>query len=199
MAIIIPPPPNTADVLEGTKISKSWLNFFDKIWRTAKSGLSWDGLIDSTTSTAPAAGEARLNWDDTNKRIQATDSTPTTFNFGLIDRGDPSAYDFAKADLTLDDNWHDMDLSSIVPVGAKAVLIRTAINHTTALSGVQYRKNGNANVINVSDAITTVASSANYVTGIVACDVNRIIEYRTQNGAPAPTDIILIVISGWFI
>lgn len=67
------------------------------------------------------------------------------------DRGDPSAVDFDIGDLTADNDWHDLDLSSIIAAGAKGNLVHLQIfgNGSGAARVVQLRENGNSNAINM--------------------------------------------------
>jgi len=38
-----------------------------------------------------------------------------------VDRGDPADIDFNNNDLILDDTWHELDLSAVIPTNAKLV------------------------------------------------------------------------------
>lgn len=114
-----------------------------------------------------------------------------------VDRGDPAAVDFAVGDLTTNGAWHDLDLSSIVPAGAKSVILYVAMRDTAADVIVIFRKNGNSNSINVGG----VANEDSHATSqrgdiIVALDSNRVIEYFTTNTS---IDTLNITVKGWFI
>ena len=58
-----------------------------------------------------------------------------------VDRGDPSSWDFQEGDLTTDNTWRDLDLSSIVPSGAVAVHLYVLIKDDTANKNIKFRKN----------------------------------------------------------
>jgi len=94
-----------------------------------------------------------------------------------IDRGDPFITDFEAGDLTTDGQWHDLDLSAIVPAGAKAVVFRVYVMNTTAMSDFRMRKNGNSNAKNTSELYTQVGNIVYTADMIVSPDTNRIIEY----------------------
>lgn len=111
------------------------------------------------------------------------------------DRGDPSANDFTQATLTVDGAWHDMDLSSIVPVGTKAVLLGGLIRDDAVGNSVMFRENGNTNAYNVERVFTQVANVTLGYTTIVACDTNRVIEYRFVE---ADFDIAYVNVKGWW-
>ena len=114
----------------------------------------------------------------------------------FVDRGDPAAWDFQTANFTTNGNWYDLNLASIVPAEAKAVLLRVAICDN--LVGVDFylRKNGNANVYNLSQLITQVANTYINFNFIVALDSNKVIEYKAYNTTWTG---IYIVVQGWFV
>ncbi len=99
----------------------------------------------------------------------------------IIDYGDSSSAGWDLTALTTDGAWHDLDLSSIVPAGAKFVLMKIYVQDDAAGSYVQLRKNGNTEIFNAFTCRTQVANQVNEQDGWVACDTNRVIEYRTAN------------------
>lgn len=113
----------------------------------------------------------------------------------LKDRGDATAVDFAMAALTTDNTWRDLDLSAIVPKGAKAVLLYVKITDNAAESLLSFRKNGNYAAYNMSTIATQVANVSVYADVFVFVDKDAKIEYRGSN--LAFTDIS-IVVKGWF-
>ena len=119
---------------------------------------------------------------------------------GFIDRGNPTAYDYnetgSKAVLNTDETWHDLDLSAIVPAGAKAVLIRLETCDDELGSEFKLRKKGNSNEYNIVNTNTMVASAKHPWTVVVACDSNRVVQYFGANRAFI---YIRVVITGWFI
>lgn len=113
-----------------------------------------------------------------------------------VDRGDPAAYDFAVGDLTTDNTWNDLDLSSIVPAGATAVHISGWIGDDTAGNYILFRENGNSNEYNRAGVTISVANKAVDFNFIVSCDSSRIIEYLTANDTYTN---INITVNGWII
>lgn len=113
----------------------------------------------------------------------------------FYDRGDPSDYDFSLTDLTTDGNFHDLNLSSVVPNGAKAVLLYVMIRDNLVDSYIYFRKNGSTNNKSRSLVRTSVANQNNDADMIVPCDDNRIIEYNASNTTFANIDI---TIKGWW-
>jgi len=112
-----------------------------------------------------------------------------------IDRGDPAAYDKAKEDLTIDGAWHDWDVSTIVPAGAKAVLLIGHLEGNAIDWKINFRKKGNSNEINHADMETIRANVTRHRSVIVSVDVDRIIEYNADN--QAWTELNLSV-RGWW-
>ena len=133
--------------------------------------------------------------------ISEHDTSLTTLEAAVyvnyVDRGDPAAVDFAVGALTTDGAWHDLDLSSIVPASAKAVIIRAQIEDNAAGSIFAIRKNGNSNIVNNARQVTQVADVPIHITPtIVPVDTNRVIEYFASN---TTWTTINIAVCGWFI
>lgn len=112
-----------------------------------------------------------------------------------VSRGDPSADDFTQATLTMDNAFHDLDLSSIVPAGAVMVKVRIYLSDDHANATFSLRKNGNSN--NKANSVLT-----NQVVGVaisdvfeVECDANRVIEYRASEALST----LQIVVLGWWL
>lgn len=116
----------------------------------------------------------------------------TTTIAGYVDRGDPAGVDKIVGDFTLDGNWHDLDLSGIVPAGTKAVYLTVTL---AAVAGnyIYFRKNGNVNTANVL-GISSVVLAATMGSFVVPCDSSRVIEY-----AGAAAALCNLVVSGYFI
>ena len=111
----------------------------------------------------------------------------------LNDRGDPAAWDLTEATMTMDDAWHDLDLSAIVPADAAWVLLRVLISDPNIDDSLQFRKNGNINTYAVSRVICQVANQNIEAELLVPCDAARVIEYL----ANAVITSINIVVLGW--
>ncbi len=112
-----------------------------------------------------------------------------------VDRGDPAAYDFAVGDFTKDGTWYDLDLSGIIPVSAKAVLLEFDIETVNREKHIRIRKYGNANVINHQDIETFNGGIHQSGSVIVAVDYNRIIKYNIDVATWTELDM---VIRGWW-
>jgi hypothetical protein len=112
-----------------------------------------------------------------------------------VDRGDPNAWDYIVGNFTRDNVWHELNLSSIVPAGAAAALIRVAVEATAAGKYFSLRKNGNANVFNMATLATQVANVVYRDSFIVSLDTERKIEYLVTD---TTVTTINFVVRGWF-
>jgi hypothetical protein len=113
-----------------------------------------------------------------------------------VDRGDPSSSDFEIGDLTADGSEHDMDLSSIVPVGATAVSLTVKVEDNATGSYVRFRSNGNSNTLAAFLTSTQVSGIPIYSNAIVALDADRIIEYKLLARTYTTCRITVV---GWWI
>ena len=171
-------------------------------WLTPAEGIQIDTTnlkldvngLDAIT-TIDAAADYVLVYD-------ATDSThkkilPTNLGHRFVDRGDPSSVDFSVGDFTTDSTWRDLDLSSIVPVGAVAVLLHVIVKDDVTNSQMLFRRNGNSNVWNRSVVATQAANISIFADIIVSCDSNRVIEYNGITAVAFTT--ISVIVKGWYI
>jgi len=164
-------------------------------------GCGWDEdtqiLRVLFTSTLSGSDEDILD-DIITNRIPASSPdccSPKTPSDEYVDRGDSSEYDFNVEDFTTDLQWHDLDLSSIVPEKAKLVHMRIRLS-TPSLAGINFRKKGNTNAVNTSTMKTQVANVYYYEEFFVPCDVNRMIQYMANNVSWTVLDV---TVRGWFI
>jgi hypothetical protein len=121
--------------------------------------------------------------------------TASTVGEIFVGRGDPAAYDWDETDLTLDETWNDLDLSSVVWDGASAVLLRVAVVDETPGLEFKMRQNGNSNAINVEEIATQVANQGHQQSFILSCDSAEMVEYWGTNTTWSGIDI---VVAGWW-
>jgi len=115
---------------------------------------------------------------------------------GFIDRGDPAAVDFAYGDLTHDGAWRDLDLSGIVPAGAKAVSLFHRQNTGTVLKHIYFRTKGNVNDKNVSKTFQQVANILRGKDHTIPLDADRKIQY--ESNIPIFSTCNITVKGWWF-
>ena len=99
----------------------------------------------------------------------------------FIDRGDPIGWDFVIPSWTTNGLWHSLNLSAIVPAGAKAVLLQTEVQSMGATDKIRFRELGNANQINMATCETLRAGIIRSEMKIVASSADRKIQYMADN------------------
>jgi len=141
-------------------------------------------------------GNGNLSWASVSDR---------TNNSGwfYVDRGDPNNYDFRFGYTPQnwipiqDAQYHELDLSSIVPIGAKRVRLNFVLRATSSLRTFVFRKKGQQNPYNV-DGITTQAANVHCRHNVeVNLDNTRIIEYYATAGSSI--DMVCIAVVGWWV
>lgn len=111
-----------------------------------------------------------------------------------IDRGDPSAYDYTFSAFTKDNNWHELDLSSIIGTGHKLVHCRLIIKDGVTDVEINFRQNGNSNSFNLFVGRVLTAGIYNAYDFFVYCDIDGVIEYKATNAAFSE---IYLLVRGW--
>lgn len=150
--------------------------------------------IDVTGLTpADHASRHESGGDD---EIDATGLTGAGHN--LVDRGDPSSLDLDVGSMTVDSNWYDWDLSSVVPAGAIAVELRIYQTSDAAARRLLFRKKGNSNELNIIAHKHIVANGTEMWQGKCFCNSARVIQYFVT-GASGNWANIGITIRGWWI
>lgn len=157
---------------------------------------------DTHEGTEDGGGNVSTNWASLHgSNVNALGVTHTT-GFSAdgsvggiyIQRGGDPVSDYTQATLTEDSAWHDLDLSAIIPVGAKAVSLSVAAKDGTVGQQLYIRPNGTTNnqyalVVNIQ--VANVWMSAQ---GFIALDSNRVVEYYLSSGM----DYSGITVTGWF-
>lgn len=113
-----------------------------------------------------------------------------------IDRGDPVNADFATEDFTLDDAWHELDLSSLIPAGATAVALTGLFINEQVQRLAMFRLHGNSNAANVARIYTQSASLTICSDFVVALDPDRKIDYLFEGFF---WSTISLTVKGWWL
>ncbi len=146
-----------------------------------------------------AAINALLAAHKTQHQTGGTDEVDATALVGrknYVDQGDPSGAHYMTGTFTTDGNWHDLDLSSKVPAGATVVHLLLNMRDNLANVAAEFRKNGNSNAQNIFWQRTQVANISIINDFFLACDANRVIEYRFSN---TTWSYIQLQVRGWLI
>jgi len=111
-----------------------------------------------------------------------------------VSSGDSDSFLFEKEDFNLDGNWNDLDLSAIVPVGAKVVHFNLIIGHLSAAQIIIFRKKGHTFIHNEVITYTQVNSKIISHSFFVGCDTDRVVQYKALD----PTWIVVdLYVHGW--
>lgn len=110
------------------------------------------------------------------------------------DRGLDAGHDFTEATLTVDNAWHDLDLSSIVPVGTVAVLMKSELTDAAFGCVVRYTITGIAGTYNCSRVHAPVTGGYGGGDSWVGVDGDRKIQYRAS---PAGIDSLKVYVAAW--
>ncbi len=113
----------------------------------------------------------------------------------FVYRGDPAAFDFSESNFTDDGTWRELDISAIIPVSAKAILVEIDFQSVNANKEIAFRKYGQTNEVNHVDAETLVGNQHQSYSCIIPVDSNRIIEYMIDN---ATWTALNLVVCGWW-
>lgn len=153
-----------------------------------------EDIANNTEDIGILAGLVEDNADDISDNT--TDIIINAGNIGYHDRGDPADLDWDEGDLTADNDWHDLDLSGIVPDKATLVGIFTEVRDNLVNQIFRVRTKGNVNTRNRDQLITVLANVYNSGMLFVAPDADRIIQYRANN---TTWTNIQLCITGWFL
>lgn len=112
-----------------------------------------------------------------------------------VDRGDHTDWDFDGTNLTRDGSWYDMNLSSVVPVGAICVHIIGKFKSSEVDKLLKFRVYGHTDPYTDRRTRTQVANIHNGFSFLFSLDSNRIVQYNIESANW--TDLAFTVV-GWF-
>ena len=150
--------------------------------------------------------------DDAQKTIDVAEVPESTVDGTVVegarhDRSvwrvpEPDVWDFDRDALAaigdVAATWFDLDLSSIVPVGTSAVLIRVYGLDNAVGSDFRLRKNGQANSFQVGSIWTCMANMPEHDQLKIGVDSDRKIEFYADPKASDWTSLSILVV-GWKI
>lgn len=113
-----------------------------------------------------------------------------------VDRGDTLGYDFHKANFTLDNAWHDLDLSAIVPAGPCLVHFAMIIYINTTGHSILFRKKGHPWGTNRWGFVCQSAIGFVQTNPIVLCDADRKIQYKVTG---VSCEDLELMVRGWWL
>jgi len=111
------------------------------------------------------------------------------------DRGDNESVDYITANFIRDGNYHDLDLSGVVGVGRRLVLVRLCIEGVYSGRYIWFKTKGNINSINIVERRTQVANISYYTDIWIYTNDAGVIEYNVHS---TNINYIHFCIRGWF-
>jgi len=114
----------------------------------------------------------------------------------LVIRPQYTSEDFTLPDFDNNNAWHDLDLSGIVPDKAYAVVANLRIGATASSESTRWRTKGSTTEFGAVKAGTYPVGSIRWHQLIIACDSDRIIQYRNTPGSWTYLDFNVY---GWFL
>lgn len=113
-----------------------------------------------------------------------------------VDRGDLAADDWATTDFTLDGDWHDLDLSSIIPKNTSLVLFRLVFRDTEPYPYMSFRTKGNTHDVNIGVVWEHFENKYYDATIFVKPNSDGLVQYKTT--ATSSNNLFLSV-GGWWV
>ena len=113
-----------------------------------------------------------------------------------VDRGDPADNDFTVGDFTIDGDWHDLDLTGIVPKGNLPVHFVLFGHENAGNKWIWIRKKGQTNNRNVCILHTQQANIYGELFDFVVCDSDCKIEYKID---ASTWGALVFTVRGWLV
>lgn len=123
-------------------------------------------------------------------------AVPQTEAVKFVEREDADAYDFLESDLTMDADWHDLDLSAVVPEGAVMIILHVRYQRSVAVGRLEFIGKTGASTWTSQRLYINEANNMHSQAVFLPCDSTRVIRYTTNN---ATLTYIWGVVAGWFI
>ena len=114
-----------------------------------------------------------------------------------ITRGDPDAWDYNIGDFRIEQTWRELNLSGLVPAGAKAVHVRVGLKNNIINETFSLKKFGQTNSYVGVTGRPLIGTLLYEYDWIVAISEDRKLEYRiTDNGTWTQ---INFCVKGWIL
>jgi hypothetical protein len=111
-----------------------------------------------------------------------------------VHRPNQLSADATAATLTLNNAWHVLDLSAIVPPNTKVVVVRTHIKDGTLGLAFRLRAVGDIDGYGRYDMYIVVINRDFFSTGLIVFSPTSTVEYWCSTGM----DLVEITVCGWF-
>lgn len=114
----------------------------------------------------------------------------------FVHRGNPDGYDWTAGDFTVDSGFHDLDLSGIIPVNTKLVLLRAKFKSAEIGKFFELQRKGDYYHVNMFSLFSIVSNQWSCGDCLIQSDADRLIEYAITTGS-SPT--INLMVGGWWV
>lgn len=115
-----------------------------------------------------------------------------------IDAGDVASASFSTGDLTLDGEWHELDLSNFIPVGTKRVRLHAILKSDNVVGTLfEMRHYAYNNWPNSAPERVAVADVSQYKFCEISVDSLRKIAYAAWN--EGTWTYVYLTVVGWWI
>lgn len=116
----------------------------------------------------------------------------------FIQRVNPSASDFAIGDFIWDADFYTKDISAVVPVNAKRVLLRLEIRCTVAEAYIMLYPANSTNHKDGQSVRTAVANVTAIGTLVITITTPQTIQYKAKDDGGDITHLELVIL-GWSV
>lgn len=155
---------------------------------------TYDSNEDGVIAVAQTEADMKLSTYDPNE--DGVIAVAQTAAVKFVARADPGAYDFDQDDLTVDNDWNDLDLSNIVTAGAAVVILRVRLQATSTGKHFDMRGYESLGTWTTMRMYSVEATRIHSQTVFLPLDSARVVQYNTNN---TTFTYIWGVVAGWFI
>jgi len=171
-------------VLAEVTLAAASTNIIASMIKDVRNWIALPQSVDDTTIEKSATGELQVKSTGVGLQLRT---------------GTLAAYDFTEVDITQDGAWHDLDLSSIVPVGTKAVTLSIGLyTYADIAETIYFRKKGVLDSVNIARADNTILGRGQVSDVLVGVNSDRKIQYYVTHSVQA-IGSIQIVIRAWYL
>lgn len=122
-------------------------------------------------------------------------SRHVTPGVNYVARVNPATPDMTQAVLTKDGNWHDLDLSAIIPITTKLLHLYVTLSSNAGNTSLHFRPHGYTNGLDIVELKNPTGATSISLSFFIK-PVIGVIDYAVLNVAGLGVNIVVI---GWFL
>jgi len=126
-----------------------WHNMGILRTQVANRSMDMDKIVTLNDALQFETKVSTVTWTTVYMTIQGYWKTGIIQN-SFFNRGDPSVPDFTESDFPAYQLWETLDLSGIIPLNTKAVVLAIRAYSVSSRRSLRFRTHGNTNAINIS-------------------------------------------------